>query len=120
MKKFFSIVVSIVLFAIGTPIMAQEYCADYNAVSSQPGFYTYHIIVLDNQGVPVVGASVVVKGTTIGTVSDMDGNAYIPGNTGTVIVISYIGYQTQEIKLSSNRQLLVVLQEDTEPLDSLE
>ena len=56
-------------------------------------------LVKDATGESVIGASVVVKGTTNGTITDFDGNFSLDGiKKGDVIVISYVGYQTQEIK----------------------
>ena len=52
-------------------------------------------LVKDNTGEPVIGANVVVKGTTNGTITDFDGNFQLTANKGDVIVISFIGYQTQ-------------------------
>lgn len=55
---------------------------------------------------PVVGASVIVKGTTNGTVTDLDGKFELPGvNNGDIIQISYIGYQTQEIHYKGQSSL---------------
>lgn len=56
--------------------------------------------VLDKNGEPVIGANVMVKGTTIGVITDIDGNFTLNNASGT-LVISYIGYQTVEIKCNS-------------------
>ena len=69
-------------------------------------------IVEDEFG-PVAGASVVVKGTTNGTVTDMDGNFVLDVKKGDVIVISFIGYLTQEIKYNGEQSIKVNLKEDT-------
>ena len=75
--------------------------------------------VVDAAG-PVIGASVIVKGTTNGTVTDMDGNFEIPGvNKGDVIQVSYIGYQTQEIKYTGQPSLQVKLAEDSQNLEEV-
>lgn len=69
---------------------------------------------------PVIGASVIVKGTTNGTVTDMDGNFELPGvNRGDVIQISYIGYQTQEVKFNGQPSLQVKLSEDSQSLEEI-
>jgi TonB-linked SusC/RagA family outer membrane protein len=70
---------------------------------------------------PVIGANVLVKGTTIGSITDMDGNAVIQGvQNGAVIVVSYIGYITQEINLPNGQTSLTVeLKEDAETLDEV-
>lgn len=68
---------------------------DISPVVMQDG-KTLSGLVLDETG-PVIGASVIVKGTTVGTVTDMDGHFSIPGvKKGDVIQISYVGYSTQE------------------------
>lgn len=74
--------------------------------------------VVDSNGIPVIGASVLVKGTSNGTITDIDGNFILQNATGTLIV-SYIGYKTQEISLSGQNNLNIVLKEDTEVLDEV-
>ena len=68
---------------------------------------------------PVAGASVVVKGTTNGTVTDMDGNFVLEVNNGDVLQISFIGYVTQEIKYTGQATLTVNLVEDTQKLEEV-
>ncbi len=74
-------------------------------------------IVVDESGEPVIGATVQIKGTTQGTVSDMDGNFNLSAPAGGTLVISYVGMQTQEVPVSAN--VRVVLTSDTELLDEL-
>ena len=68
---------------------------------------------------PVAGAAVVVKGTTNGTVTDMDGNFVLDVKNGDVIQISFIGYLTQEIKHTGQSTLKVSLKEDTQKLEEV-
>lgn len=68
---------------------------------------------------PVAGASVVVKGTTNGTVTDMDGKFSLSVKNGDIIVISFIGYVTQEIQFTGQSNLAVQLAEDTQRLDEV-
>jgi len=75
-------------------------------------------IVTDANGEPIIGASIVIKGTTNGTITDLDGKFSLPNATGT-LVISYIGYQTQEIALNGQKQLKVVMKEDSEMLEEV-
>ena len=76
-------------------------------------------VVKDATGEAVIGASVVVKGTPHGTVTDIDGNFSLPNvKKGDVIQISYVGYATQEIKWDGN-PVTVTLKEDTELLDEV-
>ncbi|MDO4197027.1 MAG: SusC/RagA family TonB-linked outer membrane protein, partial [Prevotellaceae bacterium] len=74
-------------------------------------------IVKDANGEPVIGASVVVKGSSLGTVTDIDGKFELTAKTNQVLVISYIGYSTQEVKATAN--VNVMLQEDAAALDEV-
>ncbi|UJH66246.1 SusC/RagA family TonB-linked outer membrane protein [Allomuricauda sp. SCSIO 65647] len=69
-------------------------------------------------GLPIPGANIIIKGTTTGTVTDFDGNYTLTANQGDVLVFSYIGFNTQEIAVTTN-QLDVALQESTEQLDEV-
>ena len=74
--------------------------------------------VVDAQG-PVIGASVMEKGTTNGTVTDFDGNFTLNVNPGATIVISYIGYETQEIKVGNQSNINITLNEDDAVLEEV-
>ena len=74
--------------------------------------------VVDENGEPVIGASVVVKGTTNGTITDFDGKFQLSDASGT-LVVSYIGYQTQEIAISGKKTFQITLKEDSEILDEV-
>ena len=70
--------------------------------------------VKDSSGEPVIGASVVVKGNnTMGTITDFDGNFMLDVPTKSVLVISYIGYVTQEVPTAGKKSLEIILKEDT-------
>ncbi|RNC63629.1 SusC/RagA family TonB-linked outer membrane protein [Proteiniphilum sp. X52] len=73
--------------------------------------------VADEAGEPVIGATIQIKGTSQGTVSDTNGNFTLSAPTGGTLVISYVGYQTQEVPVRAN--VRVVLRDDTEMLDEL-
>ena len=76
--------------------------------------------VKDSSGEPVIGASVVVKGNnTMGTITDFDGNFMLDVPTKSVLVISYIGYVTQEVPTVEKKSLEIILKEDTKPLDEV-
>lgn len=69
---------------------------------------------------PVIGASVVEKGNTgNGTITDMDGKFSLSVKPGAVLVVSYIGYQTQEVTATAGKAINVTLKEDTEILDEV-
>lgn len=75
--------------------------------------------VKDSQGETIIGASVVVKGTTTGTVTDLDGNFQINASAGNTLVISYIGYKPQEIVVGNQKNINIVLSDDTELLSEV-
>lgn len=68
--------------------------------------------VSDNNGLPLPGATVVIKGTSTGTTTDFDGNFSIETNSGEVLIVSYIGYITQELTVSDSATINVVLESD--------
>ena len=77
------------------------------------------VVISEEDGQPVVGASVLVKGTTLGTITDVDGNfnlSNVPSSAKT-LQISYIGMQTQEVVIKPN--LRVVLKADAQKLDEV-
>ena len=77
-------------------------------------------VVVDGTGEPVIGANVVVKGTTNGTITDFDGNYTIEGvSANDVLVISYIGYLSQEVPVGNQSMIKVTLKEDTQTLDEV-
>ena len=76
--------------------------------------------VKDSSGEPVIGASVVVKGNnTMGTITDFDGNFMLDVPAKSVLVISYIGYVTQEVPTAGKKSLEIILKEDTKTLDEV-
>lgn len=74
-------------------------------------------LVKDTTGEPVIGANVVVKGTTNGTITDLDGLFQLQANQGDVLTVSFIGYKTQEVPAAAS--LNVILKDDTELLDEV-
>jgi TonB-linked SusC/RagA family outer membrane protein len=75
--------------------------------------------VNDDSGEPIIGASVVEKGTTNGTVTDFDGNFSLNVKSGATLVISYIGYTTQEVAVNGQSTINVTLKEDNALLDEV-
>ncbi|MEN0051607.1 MAG: SusC/RagA family TonB-linked outer membrane protein, partial [Bacteroidota bacterium] len=71
------------------------------------------------EGVPLIGASVVIKGTSFGTVSDIDGQYSIEAKEGDVLVFSYTGYTTQEVSVGRQTTIDIALSEDAELLDEV-
>lgn len=76
-------------------------------------------VVKDPNGEPVIGANVMEKGTTNGTITDMDGRFSLEASDDAVLLISYIGYVAQEVKPGSKTQLNVLLKEDSQALDEV-
>lgn len=78
---------------------------------------TFSGVVKDSGGEPLIGASVLVKGTSNGTMTDLDGNFKITANDGAVLQISYVGYKSTELKAASNMN--IVLQLDAQVIDDV-
>ena len=68
---------------------------------------------------PVIGANITIKGSTTGTITDFDGYFELNVDKGATIVVSYMGYKTQEIKITNQTDLTVMLMEDSEELDEV-
>lgn len=103
-----------VMSANGNPVAEPEIVVQVSQQSS-----TVKGVVEDDMG-PVVGATVVVKGTTNGTVTDMDGNFSLPGvKEGSILVVSYVGYLSQEITYTGQSSLRIQLKEDSKQLDEV-
>ena len=74
-------------------------------------------IVKDTTGEPIIGANVIVKGTTNGTITDFDGNFLLNANKSDIIIISFIGYRSQEAQAAASMN--IILKDDTELLDEV-
>lgn len=103
MKKFCMLIISVVLMSVTQLAFAQNQSVKVN--------------VSDEYG-PLAGASVMVKGTTNGGMTDLDGTVTISGvNQNSVVVVSFIGYTTQELTVGKNSTMSVLLKQDSELLD---
>ncbi|MEG0464709.1 TonB-dependent receptor, partial [Bacteroides sp.] len=76
-------------------------------------------VIVDETGEPLIGATVMQKGTTSGVVTDLDGNFTINAKKGSVLAISYIGYQTQEVKVADQKVMNIKMQPDNTTLDEV-
>lgn len=76
------------------------------------------VTVVDSKGEPVIGANVVQKGTTNGTITDIDGIAKLSVPRGTTLQVSFVGFKEQEVKASGST-LRVILKEDAELLEEV-
>lgn len=76
-------------------------------------------VVVDVTGMPVIGANVMEKGTTNGTITDMDGKFSLEVDKDATLIFSYIGFAGQEIKVGNQTNLSITLKEDAEALDEV-
>ena len=74
--------------------------------------------VKDQTGEPVIGANVLIKGTSTGVITNPNGEFSLSGTKGDILVISFIGYTTQEIPVTE-KTMMVILKEDTELLEEV-
>ena len=106
-------------FSVSGALAAPVTTGDANAMVVQQGKKVTGVVV-DATGEPVIGANVVVKGTTNGTITDFDGNYTIEGvSASDVLVFSYIGYLSQEITVGNQAAINVTLSEDSQALDEV-
>ena len=103
MKQFKTIFLFCLMLTASIPAFAQ------NKITGQ---------VTDQNGETVIGANVKVKGTTIGVITDVDGNFTLSVSKGT-LQVSYLGYKTQEAEIAGKTHFDIVLQEDIEALDEV-
>lgn len=98
-----------------------KHIAIFKKNDSEPQQSTKRItgVVLDENSDPVIGANIVVKGTTNGTITDMDGTFTLNIDKGNTLLISYIGYNTQEILIGSKKSFSIKLGQDTKALDEV-
>ena len=86
------------------------------------GLYAQDIVkgtVVDEEDFPLIGATIMIKGGQIGSITDMDGNFSISVKKGNTLVISYIGYITQDIKVGDQKTLKIKMKADNAMLDEV-
>ena len=88
------------------------------AASPQQAKYIINGVVEDQFG-PIAGANVVEKGTTNGTITDMDGNFTLEVSPNSVLVVSFIGFKEQQIPVNNQKSLRIKLSEDSQALDEV-
>lgn len=115
---------AVLLSCAGLSVLAcsspQMFAADPLAVSmSMQAESQIHGTVTDANGEPLIGATVMVKGTQKGTATDIDGNYALNAKPGDIIVVSYIGYIPSEVKVGNNPVINIELQENNENLEEL-
>lgn len=92
-------------------------CTLFFSITAQS--QTIHGFVHDDTGEILPGASIVIDGTTVGTISDAAGAFEIEAEEGRTLVISFLGYQTQKITIGSSRDLVIVMQSDAGMMDEV-
>ena len=75
--------------------------------------------VTDKSGIPVIGANILVKGSNLGCITDINGNYSLKVPAKSTIVVSYIGYTTQEVTLKGNNFQRIIMEEDSKMLDDV-
>ncbi len=75
--------------------------------------------ISDNSGLPLPGATVLVKGTSNGTSTDFDGKYSIKANQGATLVVSFVGYSSKEVKVGASNSINVTLSEDAQALEEV-
>lgn len=76
-------------------------------------------VVYDKDGLPIIGANIQKKGTSNGTITDLDGNFSLNVNDGDVLCVSYIGYVSIEIPIKGQKSLNITLKEDTQAIEEV-
>lgn len=115
-KRVLYSMVMVSALCVGNP---QAAFADKGEVQAVMQSSTVKGRIVDVNGEPVIGASIVVKGTTNGIISGLDGDFSIKVAPNATLVISFVGYQTQEIPVSGKSILNITLKEDAELLDEV-
>ena len=112
--------VLLALFGMSSPYSAKAFTGD-NIPSTQSTLQAKKITgkVMDATGEPIIGASVLVKGTGTGTVTNVDGNFSVDAQQGSTLVISFVGYTSAEIKVGAGSIYNVTLADDTQALEEV-
>ena len=108
------------LFGIVTPISATAATEGVESSYSTQQAKKITGKVVDNAGEPVVGANVVVKGTSNGTITDVNGNFTLSVPPKSSLNVSFIGYKTKTVTIGNQNQLTIVLEEDANMLGEVE
>ena len=96
------------------------FIASANGIEDSPGSEREITgYVQDAQGEPVIGASIRVKGTTVGTITDVSGRYTVKATNESTLVISFVGYRTEEVKVGNHNTIDIILQEDSELIDEV-
>jgi len=117
--KIFAAIVIVVLFIGNSYTVAGRAVSKslYKVAEQQQTMISIRGKVIEVNGEPIIGASIIEKGTTKGVITDLNGNFTLKLNKNAVLIISYIGYKTQEVKATADMR--VVLKESSEALNEV-
>lgn len=104
---------------MGMPISLSAAPTSHLIVAQQNNKVTVKGTITDQEGEPIVGASIAVTGTSTGVISDVDGKFSIDVLSGAKLTISYVGFLPQTITVKSNAPLNIILQEDQQSLNEV-
>ncbi len=90
-----------------------------NAQNTKAGSKPITGVITDSKGESIIGASILVKGTTLGTITDFDGKFRLEVPVNSKLTITYVGYTPQEIAVNESNTYTIVLDEDTKKLDEV-
>ena len=116
-KLLTAVAISSLLLSSGNVMAAQTASNDSQGVQEQMQSISVTVTVVDTKGEPIIGANVIEKGTTNGGITDLDGKFTLTITPGATLKISFVGYQTQEVKAA--KTMRITLKEDTEMLDEV-
>lgn len=116
-QKMFAVLMCSSFIAVNPlAVMADEHVQFVDALQQKQ---TVTGVVKDADGTPVIGASVLEKGTSNGVITDFNGEFSLSVSSGAVLAISYIGYKAQEVKVLPGKTMMIIMKEDTEVLDEV-
>ena len=120
-KQFRYFLLAVCMSSGGVPMMAYANLHPYtdNSPISQQSERTIKGTVTDANGEPVIGAAIRVKGTSTGTITDMDGQFSLQAPANATLEISYIGFVTQYVKANQTKDIQIILVEDNKVLDEV-
>ena len=120
-EKNVSHLLGILCLAVTLQFFPAQVWAETNVlpVVSQQKSYALTGNIVDGKGEPIIGANVVLKGSATGVVTDVDGNFSMNVSEKDVLMISYIGYNSQEIPVKGQKSLNIVMKENVESLDEI-
>ncbi len=118
-------VVALLVWILYSPFISPIYAAngEHSSMASeemqQQGKHLINGVIKDSKGEPIIGASVLVSGTSNGTATDLDGKFSLSVSSSDILEISSIGYTSQKIKIGDKRSFSVVLVEDNKLLNEV-